>query len=72
MVVDSFYENGQREGKNILLHFTPRPAHRMLVACLYALWSAPDERELLSFAAITDEPPAEVAAARHTGRPWWR
>ena len=36
----------------------------MLVACL---WSHRQEGEesLLSFAAITDEPPAEVAAAGH-------
>jgi putative SOS response-associated peptidase YedK len=37
----------------------------MLVACLWSRWTAPGEPELLSFAAITDEPPAEVAAAGH-------
>lgn len=37
----------------------------MLVACLWSRWSAPGEPDLLSFAAITDEPPAEVAAAGH-------
>jgi putative SOS response-associated peptidase YedK len=37
----------------------------MLVACLWSRWSAPGEPELLSFAAITDEPPPEVAAAGH-------
>jgi hypothetical protein len=35
----------------------------MLVACLWSLWTASDEPELLSFAAIIDEPPAEVAEA---------
>jgi putative SOS response-associated peptidase YedK len=37
----------------------------MLVACLWSRWSAPGDPDLLSFAAITDEPPAEVAAAGH-------
>jgi putative SOS response-associated peptidase YedK len=37
----------------------------MLVACLCSRWSAPGEPDLLSFAAITDEPPEEVAAAGH-------
>lgn len=37
----------------------------MLVACLWSHWTGPDEPDLLSFAAITDEPPAEVAAAGH-------
>ena len=30
-----------------------------------ARWSAPGQPELLSFAAITDEPPPEVLAAGH-------
>lgn len=62
MVADSFYENVGRE--NVVLHFTPRPAHQMFVACLYAEWNAMGS-QLLSFAAITDEPPAEIAAAGH-------
>ena len=37
----------------------------MLVACLWSRWSKEGEPDLLSFAAITDEPPAEVAAAGH-------
>jgi len=38
----------------------------MLVACLWSRWrGGPHEPELLSFAAITDEPPAEIAAAGH-------
>jgi putative SOS response-associated peptidase YedK len=65
MVVDSFYENVEREGRNVVLHFTPKPAHQMLVACLYSEWSDPKEGKLLSFAAITDEPPDEIKAAGH-------
>lgn len=65
MVIDSFYENVERDGKNVVLHFTPRPAYQLLVACLYADWSDPKEGHLLSFAAVTDEPPPEIAAAGH-------
>lgn len=65
MVVDSFYENVERDQKNVVLHFTPRPAYQMLVACLYADWSDPQEGRLLSFAAVTDEPPPEIKAAGH-------
>jgi putative SOS response-associated peptidase YedK len=77
LLVSAFYENvnrhraegrALREGEaveNTVLEFRPRPAHDMLVACLWSRWSAPGEPELLSFAAITDEPPSEVAAAGH-------
>lgn len=65
MVADSFYENVEREGKNVVLHFTPRPAYQMLVACLYAEWTDPKAGRLLSFAAVTDEPPPEIKAAGH-------
>lgn len=65
MVIDSFHENVRREGKNVVLHFTPRPAHRMLVACLYGEWSDSKQGKLLSFAAVTDDPPEEIAAAGH-------
>jgi putative SOS response-associated peptidase YedK len=77
MLASAFYENVARhsmEGRalspgekpqNVVLEFRPRPAQVMLVACLWSRWSAPGETDLLSFAAITDEPPAEVAAAGH-------
>lgn len=66
MLVDSFYENVDRDGKNAVLHFVPKPAGTMLIACLYSVWKDPkDGKELLSFAAVTDEPPPEVAAAGH-------
>jgi putative SOS response-associated peptidase YedK len=49
-----------------VLHFVPRPADTMLIACLVASWQDPKGgAPLLSFAAITDEPPPEVAAAGH-------
>lgn len=77
MVVNAFFENVKRhrlEGRelasdereeNVVLQFKPRPTQDMLVACLWSRWSAPGEPDLLSFAAITDEPPPEVAAAGH-------
>jgi putative SOS response-associated peptidase YedK len=66
MMVESFFENVERDGKNQVLHFVPKPADTMLIACLCAEWKDPKGgRPLLSFAAITDEPPAEVAAAGH-------
>lgn len=66
MLVSSFYENVDREGRNAVLHFVPRPADIMRIACLYSVWVDPkDGSKLLGFAAITDEPPAEVAAAGH-------
>jgi putative SOS response-associated peptidase YedK len=78
MIVNAFFENVSRHAmehrelapgeteENVVLEFRPRPQHDMLVACLWSHWKGrPDEPELLSFAAITDEPPAEVAAAGH-------
>ncbi|MEO8672887.1 MAG: SOS response-associated peptidase family protein [Tahibacter sp.] len=76
VVMNAFFENVARhkierrelaEGEseeNVILEFRPRPAHDMLVACLWSHWKE-GETELLSFAAITDEPPAEIAAAGH-------
>jgi putative SOS response-associated peptidase YedK len=37
----------------------------MLVACLWDSWQKPGQPALLSFAAITDDPPPEVAATGH-------
>lgn len=66
MLAESFYENVDREGRNAVLHFVPRPAGTMLVACLFAQWTDPaGGAPLLSFAAVTDDPPPEVAAAGH-------
>jgi len=67
MVIESFYENvAGNDGKNQVLHFVPRPAGLMWIACLFAQWSDPKTGEkLISFAAITDDPPPEVAAAGH-------
>jgi putative SOS response-associated peptidase YedK len=77
MVVNSFFENvpahlferrdlapGEKP-KNLVLHFNPRSPEPMLVACLWSHWTHPAEPDLYSFAAITDDPPPEVAATGH-------
>lgn len=77
LIVDTFYENVKRhrlEGRplregeaeeSVVIEFNPNPQHPMLVACLWSHWSHGSDPDLLSFAAITDEPPAEVEAAGH-------
>jgi putative SOS response-associated peptidase YedK len=77
MVVESFYENVKlhaserralREGeveRNVVLQFTPNPPQTMLIACLWSHWTDAKETDVRGFAAITDEPPPDVAAAGH-------
>lgn len=77
IVASAFFENVNRhrlEGRelaggekqqNVVLEFNPDPPQDMLIACLWSHWQGRDEDDLLSFAAITDEPPPEVAAAGH-------
>ena len=78
MVVSTFYENvslhkvEQRElavgekAQNVVLQFNPQPRQDMLVACLWSHWKGEaGDSDLLSFAAITDEPPPEIAVAGH-------
>ncbi|QHE86407.1 SOS response-associated peptidase family protein [Hydrogenophaga sp. BPS33] len=65
MVVDVFYENVSTPDGNVVLEFRPRSGEPMLIACLWSKWTAPAEPDLLSFAAITSDPPPEVAAAGH-------
>ncbi|MEN1941000.1 SOS response-associated peptidase family protein [Luteimonas sp. MJ174] len=65
MLASAFYEHVERDGKDQVLEFRPQDGSEMLVACLWSSWIGKDGEELLSFAAITDDPPAEVAAAGH-------
>jgi putative SOS response-associated peptidase YedK len=77
MVVESFFENvsmhtmqhrelapGEKE-QNVVLQFTPKPAQSMMIACLYSHWTDPKHPDVRGFAAITDEPPSDVADAGH-------
>ena len=77
VVASAFYENVQRhrlEGRalaeaeaeeNVVLEFSPGDGQLMHVACLWSHWQGEGADDLLSFAAITDEPPEEVSAAGH-------
>nr|WP_315494201.1 SOS response-associated peptidase family protein [uncultured Rhodoferax sp.] len=70
LAISAFYEHVELRGadgepKKVILEFNPRPQQVMLIACLWSRWSASAGEDLLSFAAITDEPPAEVADAGH-------
>jgi len=68
LVVNTFFENVEGpDGKNLRLQFTPRTGEPMLVACLWSHWTDPKGQapDLLSFAAITDDPEPEVAEAGH-------
>ena len=42
MMVESFFENVEREGKNQVLHFVPKPADTMLIACLVRFVAGPE------------------------------
>jgi putative SOS response-associated peptidase YedK len=77
MVISGFYENvplhlhehrelaPDEKPKNLVLEFDPKPSSDMLVACVWDRWTKPNEHELYSFAAVTDEPTPEVAATGH-------
>lgn len=62
LVVERFYESVTRDGKSVEVEFNPRTGDPILVPCLWAYDSSDD---LYSFAAITDDPEPEVAAAGH-------
>lgn len=68
MLAESFYENvDDGRGGSKEIHFKPKTGETMYIACLYSHWTDPtgQEPDLWSFAAITDEPEPEVAAAGH-------
>lgn len=68
MVLDTFWENVDKPGGGSQrIQFRPRTGEPMLVACLWANWTDPEGvlPDLPCFAAITDDPEPEVAAAGH-------
>ena len=77
MLATGFFEHVKRhqaEGRqlapgeaeqDVVIEFKPQGQSDMLVACLWSMWTAPGKPDLLSFAAITDEPPPEVAQTGH-------
>ncbi|MEZ5454811.1 MAG: SOS response-associated peptidase family protein [Lysobacteraceae bacterium] len=68
LVAHRFYEHvPSPSGENQVLEFFPRDSKPILIACIWSEWRDPAGilPELCSFAAITDEPEPEVAAAGH-------
>ncbi|CAJ0886479.1 hypothetical protein R20233_03157 [Ralstonia sp. LMG 32965] len=68
VLVDAFYEYvAQPDGTSAILEFRPNPPQTLLVACVWSHWRAtkPGEKDLLSFAIITDDPPPEIAEVGH-------
>lgn len=67
IVASRFYEHVEVDGENQILEFVPRTGEAMLIACLWSHWKDPKgiEPDLVSFAAVTDDPEPEVAAAGH-------
>jgi len=68
MVARTFYENvDDGQGSNQELQFIPRTGENLLIACLVSHCTDPKGElpGLWSYAAVTDEPEPEVAAARH-------
>jgi putative SOS response-associated peptidase YedK len=77
IIASKFFEHVKRhrqEGRelaageaeeDLILEFTPNGLEEMFVACIWSRWQSPGQPDLLSFAAVTDEPPPEVAAAGH-------
>jgi putative SOS response-associated peptidase YedK len=70
LLMESFFEWVDRpDGGKVELHFRPQTSQLMQVACLYAEWVGEDGRRMPCFAAITDDPPSEVAATGHNRCP---
>lgn len=77
LLAEAFYEHVERhkmEGRDlkpgeksedVVLQFKPQGLGLMLAACVWSHWTGPDELDLDSFAAITDDPPTEVASTGH-------
>lgn len=68
LLAERFYENvDDGHGGSQELQFVPRTGETMLIACLWSHWTDPagTQPDLYSFAAITDAPEPEVAAAGH-------
>lgn len=78
IVIARFYEHVPRhlaEGRQslqpgekpgtVVVEFWPEPQQDLVLACVWARWTAPGVPDLLSFAIITDDPPPEIRAVGH-------
>lgn len=77
MIITSFFENvfrhsyekrelrpGEKES-TVMIRYNPNPRVRMKVACIWSIWKSEDNPDLWSYAAVTDEPTAQIAATGH-------
>ncbi|MGC4065528.1 MAG: SOS response-associated peptidase family protein [Polyangiaceae bacterium] len=77
MVVNAFYENVSRHAyenrplvagacdESWVIEYRPERSQPLTIACLWDRWSATGAQQLLSFAAITDVPPPDIADTGH-------
>ena len=65
VLATAFYEHVDRDGQDQVLEFKPSDGRDMIAACLWTRTTERDGTPLYSFAAVTDDPPEEVAAAGH-------
>jgi len=77
LLISGFYDNvplhlyehrdlaPDEKAKHLVLEFDPQPSSDMLVARICDRWTKPNEPNLYSFAAITDEPLPKVSATEH-------
>lgn len=65
VLASAFYEHVDQDGQDVVLEFKPSDDRDMIAACLWTRTMERDGTPLYSFAAVTDDPPEEVAAAGH-------
>jgi putative SOS response-associated peptidase YedK len=65
ILATSFYEHVDRQGSDVVLEFKPQSSQDMIAACVWTRTLNADGTELLSFAAVTDDPPPEIIEAGH-------
>ena len=71
LVFKSFFEwVSAPSGKKQVKEFLPQDGRHLCAPVLFDYWCAPDKSvDFYSFAVITNEPPAEIAAAGHNRCP---
>jgi putative SOS response-associated peptidase YedK len=65
ILATAFFEHVDRDGQDTILEFKPQTGQDMIAACIWTQTVDREGNELLSFAAVTDDPPPEVQAAGH-------
>ena len=65
VLATSFYEHVDRDGSDTIFEFKPADGSDMIAACIWTRTVDRDGEVLYSFAAVTDDPPAEISEAGH-------